>query len=128
LNVFSLNDCPANSIGRYKLVEKWSGEGGILLSSVDTFRCACKGLLASNNEGSMEKLYKNAFLSPGPDIVILDEAHLMLKNSKSEISKALSAMATMRRILLTGTPMQNNILEYYQMANWTSPGCLGTHE
>ncbi len=48
----------------------------------------------------------------------------MLKNSKSEISKSLSTIATPRRIVLTGTPLQNNLLEFYRMANWIRPGCL----
>ena len=50
----------------------------------------------------------------------------MLKNAKSEISKALSSMATMRRIALSGTPIQNNLSEYFRMASWIKPGCLGT--
>jgi transcriptional regulator ATRX len=50
----------------------------------------------------------------------------MLKNKKSEISKALSALQTKRRIALTGTPLQNNLTEYYRMADWIKPGCLGS--
>ena len=50
----------------------------------------------------------------------------MLKNKKSEISTALSSMATTRRIVLTGTPLQNNLLEFHRMADWIRPGCLGT--
>ncbi len=57
-------------------------------------------------------------------VVILDEAHYQLKNNKSEISKVLAKIQTPRRIALTGTPMQNNLLEYYRMTNWISPGCL----
>ena len=70
LNIYSMNDWTANSIGRYKLVEEWFDEGGICLSSVDTFSRACKSLLASNKRGTMEKMYMNAFLSPGTYICI----------------------------------------------------------
>ena len=50
----------------------------------------------------------------------------MLKNKKSDLSKLLFSTQTKRRVLLTGTPLQNNIMEYYNMLDWANPGCLGT--
>ena len=58
--------------------------------------------------------------------MILDEAHTMLKRNKTGIFKTLDTIRTKRRIALTGTPLQNNLLEYYNMASWCKPGCLGT--
>ena len=52
----------------------------------------------------------------------------MLKNNKSEISKALSIMKAPRRIALSGTPLQNDLFEYYRMAEWIKPGCLSNSE
>ena len=52
----------------------------------------------------------------------------MLKSNKTDISKTLGALQTRRRIALTGTPMQNSLIEYYHMANWVQPGCLGTEQ
>ena len=94
------------------------------MTSFDLFARMCKPCLTTN-EGTVYKLIKSSLLDPGPDIVILDEAHLMLKNSKSDISKALISMNTSRRILLSGTPIQNNLLDYFRMANWIKPNCLG---
>ena len=46
----------------------------------------------------------------GPDVVICDEGHL-LKNSKSGIRNAVVQIASKRRVVLTGTPLQNNLKE-----------------
>ena len=43
-------------------------------------------------------------------MVICDEGHV-LRNVTSAISKALNSIATKRRIVLTGTPLQNNLPE-----------------
>ena len=34
-------------------------------------------------------------------------------------------MKTTRRVVLTGTPLSNNLFEFYRMSDWISPGCLG---
>lgn len=46
----------------------------------------------------------------GADLVVCDEGH-MLKNESTILSKAMSRIRTLRRIVLTGTPMQNNLKE-----------------
>ena len=49
-------------------------------------------------------------LSAGPDVVVCDEGHV-LRNCKSALSQAVNKVATQRRIVLTGTPLQNNLQE-----------------
>lgn len=68
----------------------------------------------SSESGKLKKREKEAIQSylvnPGPDLVVCDEGHL-LKNSKTSLSKAVNRIRTLRRIVLTGTPLQNNLNE-----------------
>ncbi|PKU70093.1 switch 2 [Dendrobium catenatum] len=61
------------------------------------------------------------------DIVVVDEAH-RLKNEKSQFYKSCLGIRTTRRYGLTGTIMQNKILELFNLFDWFSPGSLGTRE
>ncbi|KAH7517973.1 hypothetical protein FEM48_Zijuj09G0121200 [Ziziphus jujuba var. spinosa] len=58
------------------------------------------------------------------DLLICDEAH-RLKNDQTITNRALAALPCKRRILLSGTPMQNDLEEFFAMVNFTNPGILG---
>lgn len=57
-------------------------------------------------------------------MVIADEAHV-IKNNLSQVSQAFMTIRTKRRVALTGSPLQNNLLEYWTMVEWTKPKFLG---
>mmetsp|Transcript_782 Transcript_782/g.1462 ORF Transcript_782/g.1462 Transcript_782/m.1462 type:complete len:1182 (-) Transcript_782:912-4457(-) len=61
------------------------------------------------------------------DLLVCDEAH-RLKNNENQTSRALNSLPVKRRVLLTGTPMQNDLQEFYAMVDFTNPGVLGTQE
>ena len=80
----------------------------VLIISYDTFR-----------------LHSALFSKPDCcDLMICDEAH-RLKNSKTSTYTALDEQSCMRRILLSGTPLQNNLDEFYAMINFTNRRVLG---
>lgn len=59
---------------------------------------------------SEQRIYRNLFYFQGADLVVLDEGH-KIKNSNAATSEAVNKIWTKRRIILTGTPMQNNLKE-----------------
>ena len=57
-------------------------------------------------------------------LVICDEGH-RLKNGGAQITKALAMIKTERRVILSGTPIQNDLEEFYTMCMFVNPGVLG---
>ena len=51
------------------------------------------------------------------DLLICDEAH-RLKNNETLTSQSLNVLACRRRVLLSGTPMQNKLDEFYAMVDF----------
>lgn len=78
----------------------------ILLISYETFR-----------------LYAHILNKSEVGIVICDEGH-RLKNSENLTFQALMGLQTKRRVLLSGTPIQNDLTEYYSLVNFVNPGKL----
>ena len=58
------------------------------------------------------------------DLLICDEAH-RLKNEATLTNQALGKLSCLRRVLLSGTPMQNDLDEFFAMVDFTNPGILG---
>ncbi|KAJ8338421.1 hypothetical protein SKAU_G00373870 [Synaphobranchus kaupii] len=57
------------------------------------------------------------------DYVILDEAH-KIKTSSTKTAKSAYAIPAKHRILLTGTPVQNNLSELWALFNFAFQGAL----
>lgn len=56
---------------------------------------------------------------------VLDEGHL-IKNPKAKISQAVKKLISNHRLILSGTPIQNNVLELWSLFDFLMPGFLGT--
>ncbi|MDP6945458.1 MAG: SNF2-related protein, partial [Myxococcota bacterium] len=59
------------------------------------------------------------------DAVILDEAQ-NIKNSESAQSQAVRRVSADRRFALTGTPVENRLMELWSIMDFLNPGLLGT--
>ncbi|KAG0053998.1 TATA-binding protein-associated factor mot1 [Gryganskiella cystojenkinii] len=58
---------------------------------------------------------------------ILDEGHV-IKNGKTKITKAVKMVKANHRVILSGTPIQNNVLELWSLFDFLMPGFLGTEK
>lgn len=58
------------------------------------------------------------------DLLVCDEGH-RLKTGGNKTMKTLESFNIRRRILLSGTPIQNDLVEFYTMAHFTNPGIFG---
>ena len=56
---------------------------------------------------------------------VLDEGHI-IKNAKTKLSAAVKQIRAQHRLLLSGTPIQNNLLELWSLFDFLMPGFLGT--
>ena len=60
-------------------------------------------------------------------LVLCDEGH-RLKNSENQTYQALMGLNAKRRCLLSGTPVQNDLLEYFSLVHFVNEGILGTSQ
>lgn len=98
-----------NNVVRANQLMEWHNEGGVMILGYDMFRN-----LSNQTTGRIRKKVRESLqtslIDPGPELIICDEGHL-LKNEKTSLSKAVNRIKTLRRIVLTGTPIQNNMKE-----------------
>ncbi|XP_078317379.1 DNA repair and recombination protein RAD54B-like isoform X2 [Crassostrea virginica] len=59
------------------------------------------------------------------DIIICDEGH-RLKNNNIKTTSLISSLPTQRRVVLTGTPIQNDLQEFFSIVEFCNPGLLGS--
>lgn len=57
--------------------------------------------------------------------VALDEGHV-IKNPKTKVARAVRTLSPLHKLILTGTPIQNSVLELWAMFDFLMPGFLGS--
>lgn len=58
-------------------------------------------------------------------LMLCDEGH-RLKNGDSQTFTALNSLNVSRRVILSGTPIQNDLSEYFALVSFANPDLLGT--
>lgn len=112
---------------RIRELSAWDEQGGVLIMSYDIFRTWVhnKETKARGRPLEVEDHVRiKDQLLDGPNIIVADEAHKM-KNRAAGISAAASEFRSRSRIALTGSPLANNLVDYYAMVDWIAPGYLG---
>lgn len=110
---------------RAELLRIWYKRGGVMIIGLTLFSSLVMGGRGKKPSKSIREAFEQCLLDPGPDVVICDEGHL-LKNEKTAYNKAVSKLRTLRRVVLTGTPLQNNLNEYHVMVHFVKPNLLGS--
>ncbi|GBC45646.2 P-loop containing nucleoside triphosphate hydrolase protein [Rhizophagus irregularis DAOM 181602=DAOM 197198] len=106
---------------RHSTISLWFQEGGVLLIGYEMYR----HLVTQNSPHRDE--YNKFFLDPGPSLVVADEGHI-LKTKDTKLNDVLRGLKTPSRIILTGSPLQNNLVEYWCMIQFVCPNYLGELE
>nr|CAB3451170.1 unnamed protein product [Digitaria exilis] len=111
--------------GRVQLLALCESTRADVLSGIESFLKPLSRLQLLIISYETFRMHSSKFERPGScDLLICDEAH-RLKNDQTLTNKALAALPCTRRILLSGTPMQNDLEEFFSMVNFTNPGVLG---
>ena len=100
----------SDSISRLKSVysSTKSMGGQVLILSYELFRRVISNFNANTKIG----------------LLVLDEGH-RLKNKDGLTLKALESLPCEAKLCITATPVQNNLREFYNLANFVRPGVLG---
>ncbi|XP_019855376.1 PREDICTED: helicase ARIP4-like [Amphimedon queenslandica] len=149
--LFMLTESIRSMESRYDIISRWYRMGGVLLMGYEMFRLLSLSIPSiggnkmavkrkkkvksvgptmidlDETEREMDILIEiqQALCNPGPDMIVCDEGH-RIKNDSTNISQALKRVKTRRRIVMTGYPLQNNLLEYWCMVDFVRPMYLGT--
>ncbi|KAK6540324.1 DNA-dependent ATPase protein rad54 [Orbilia ellipsospora] len=134
--------CPSSLVRNWanELV-KWLGEGTIHPFAVDgkgtkeeLISQLKQWAIASGNQivrpvliVSYEtlRLYAKELGNTEIGLMLCDEGH-RLKNGESQTFTSLTELNVKRRVILSGTPIQNDLTEYFSLLNFANPDYLGS--
>ncbi|THU67599.1 hypothetical protein C4D60_Mb05t26390 [Musa balbisiana] len=111
--------------GKVQLLSLCESTRADVLSGIENFLRPCSPFQVLIISYETFRMHSSKFEKGGScDLLICDEAH-RLKNDQTLTNRALASLPCKRRILLSGTPMQNDLEEFFAMVDFTNPGILG---
>ncbi|GMH43692.1 hypothetical protein BSKO_11614 [Bryopsis sp. KO-2023] len=90
---------------------------------IDKIANSSNGVLLTTYEHM--RIYQREFLSVDWGYVVLDEGH-KIRNPDAEITLACKQVRTVHRLIMTGSPIQNRLMELWSLFDFVFPGKLGT--
>lgn len=134
--------CPSSLVRNWaNEIDKWLGKGALNSLAIDgkstkgsSIGEAIENWADAQGNGivspvliiSYETLRRNVANLKNSEIglILADEGH-RLKNSDSLTFNSLNSLNCKRRVILSGTPIQNDLSEYFSLLNFANPGLLG---
>ncbi|KAI9802058.1 MAG: helicase [Piccolia ochrophora] len=126
--------CPVTLINNWrKEFRKWLGNEVIGVFVADGTKKSVRSFTLSKSYHVMiigyEKLRNvqdDLRAGSGIDLVVADEGH-RLKTAQNKSAQAIKSLNTFRRIILSGTPIQNDLSEFFEMVDFVNPGLLNKY-
>ena len=127
--------CPVTLINNWrKEIRKWLGAERIGVFVADGTKKRITDFTMGRSYSIMiigyEKLrnvQEDLKKGTGIDIVIADEGH-RLKTARNKSAQAIKSLNTPRRVILSGTPIQNDLSEFFMMVDFINPDLLGSYK
>lgn len=125
--------CPVTLINNWrKEFRKWLGAERLGVFVVDGSKSKITDFTMGKNYNVMIVGYERLRTieddlkkGSGIDLVVADEGH-RLKTSTNKSAQVIKSLVTPRKIILSGTPIQNDLVEFFTMVDLVNPSLLGT--
>lgn len=130
-DIYGLNKtlviCPASLKYQWKKeIERFTNEKAVIIEGMRNNRQAIykrtdRFFLIANYEAVMRDI--TVIHNNPPDMIILDEAQ-KIKNYDTKTSHAVKSIPKKHSLVITGTPLENNLLDLYSIMNFVDPEVL----
>ncbi|KAJ7755699.1 SNF2 family N-terminal domain-containing protein [Mycena maculata] len=127
--------CPVSLVNNWKVeFQKWLGRDRLGVVTCDKDKNVIKTFQHAKNQQVLIIGYERlrtvidqlAFCVPAIGLIVCDEGH-RLKSANNKTTTMFDALRTTRRIILSGTPIQNDLSEFHAMADFCNPGLLDNY-